>query len=158
MYFLSKSALDTRKFAAQIADNILHSDYGKKAVVLTLRGQLGAGKTTFIQGFLKQLGLTRPVKSPTFVLMREYDLKIPKPTKSSKSKLHIAHLDCYRLRNWHDLNELDFKEMLARPGNIILIEWPEIISKILPKKTIQIHIDHIDEHSRKITVAGLILE
>ena len=139
-----------------------------------MEGELGAGKTTFVQGLAKALRIKAKIKSPTFTLIKNYPitnyaLRIKEAKKirnSSFDKLrtlslsngqfvirnNLYHLDCYRLRDHKDLEMLGLKEILNDSGNIVLIEWSDRVKKILPKNHIKIHIDHIDKNVRKITV------
>jgi tRNA threonylcarbamoyladenosine biosynthesis protein TsaE len=128
------SSTETQQLAATIAALVLSEQPSSHACVVTLQGELGAGKTTFTQGFLKSLGIRRTVTSPTFVLMKRYSLK------GSHFK-NAYHLDCYRLKNPTELLTLGIKEILSDSRNLVLIEWPENISSILPKdmKVIQFH-------------------
>ena len=120
--FKTKSAQETKKIAKLLAQEI------SRPVVLALTGDLGSGKTTFIQGFLKGLGVKKRITSPTFVIMRTYNL--------------VYHIDCYRLSKPKELLKLGFKEILQNPKAIILIEWAEKIRKILPKNTIWLEFKH----------------
>ena len=120
--FKTKSAQETKKIAKLLAQEI------SRPVVLALTGDLGSGKTTFIQGFLKGLGVKKRITSPTFVIMRTYNL--------------VYHIDCYRLSKAKELLKLGFKEILQSPKVIILIEWAEKIQKILPKNTIWLEFKH----------------
>jgi tRNA threonylcarbamoyladenosine biosynthesis protein TsaE len=113
-----------------------------RALVIALRGDLGAGKTTFTQGFFRGLGIKRNPISPTFVIMRRYRVaKRPAFARASAGKkLQIAncftdiyHFDAYRLKKIEDVAVLEIDRILADPKNIILIEWPERIKKILPR-------------------------
>lgn len=119
----------------------------KNALVFSLEGELGAGKTTLVQGLAKILGIKSKVKSPTFTLMKKYLI----PSKL-KPKRYLYHLDCYRLRDHRDLLAFGIKDILKDKDNVILIEWPEKIKKILPKKHIKIRIDHLDKNTRKISI------
>lgn len=145
MEFLSKSPQETKKIAADLARKILKT---KKGVVIALEGELGAGKTTFIQGFAKVLGIKEKIKSPTFVLMKKYKLE----TRNRKLETNLYHLDCYRVWDDKDLKIPELKEIIQSSYNIVLVEWAERVKKILPKKHITIHIDHIGVNERKITI------
>ena len=87
-----------------------------------MRGDLGAGKTTFTQGFFRGLGIKRNPISPTFVIMRRYAV----PRKHFKN---IYHFDAYRLKRTEDLAVLGFDDVLSDAKNIVLIEWPERVGK-----------------------------
>ena len=145
MILTTKSAKETQKLAADLARKVVKSKPLKHARVFALEGELGAGKTTFIQGFAKALKIKQRITSPTFVLMRSYKL----PTTHYSL---LFHIDAFRLKDWHDLASLGIKDILAAPGNIVLIEWAERVQPILPKKHTKIHIDHLEKNTRKITI------
>lgn len=100
--------------------------------LLLLNGDLGAGKTTMTQGLGKSLGIKRPVKSPTFTIVREY----------REGRMPLFHMDFYRLEN-DDLSSIDLNEYLAEDG-IVVIEWPELIMNDLPDNYLQLTIKRID--------------
>jgi tRNA threonylcarbamoyladenosine biosynthesis protein TsaE len=123
------------RFAAGLAQQTLANPAGKHAKVIALVGNLGAGKTTFTQGFLKALGVKRRVISPTFLIIRPYKLK--------QKNFHLAfHIDCYRLNKPNELLVLGFKDLMNEPEHIVLIEWPELVKKYLPRDTLWIEIEH----------------
>lgn len=140
MIRVTKSPKETEKLAGFLLEKL--SDKDKKAIVVALEGELGAGKTVFTRGLAKALKIKQKIKSPTFTLMKSYKFK----------KGMLYHLDCYRLKDHHGLEVLGIKEILTDPQNIVLIEWADRVKKILPKKYIKIHIDHIDSKTRKIRV------
>lgn len=143
MILESKSVKKTQKIAADLAYKINKT---KKGAVIALEGELGAGKTTFIKGFAKALGVKSKIKSPTFVLMKRY--VVP------GGMFNLYHLDCYRVGDHKDLKIPELKEILetSHNHNIVLIEWAERVREILPKKHFIVHIDHIDTNVRKITI------
>lgn len=151
MEYQSKSDEETQKIAADLAASLVHNGHGLPAqagepIIIALEGELGAGKTTFTKGFTKALGVEEEIKSPTFVIMKTYQL-------SNREPYHfLFHLDCYRLRDEEDLIPLGVKDIMAEKGNIILIEWSERVANILPEKRVSIHIDHISENERKISI------
>ncbi len=95
--------------------------------VLALSGQLGAGKTTFVQGLAEGLGITEPVQSPTFILLNLYE--------------GLAHFDLYRLKTADDFTALGFHEYF-HSGVLCAIEWPERIQELLPPGTVHIHFEY----------------
>ncbi len=99
---------------------------GKTALVFALKGDLGAGKTTFVQGFFQGLGLKRHAQSPTFIIMRRHSLR-------HKKFSNIFHVDAYRFKKSSDLRALALEEVLSNPRNIILVEWADRARKIIPK-------------------------
>ena len=142
--YITKSTKETQRLAGILAKEF-SAKLTKKAVVIGLEGELGAGKTTFVKGFARALGVKEKILSPTFVLHKIYKLK------TTNYKL-LHHIDAYRLKDHQELIPLGIKEILADPQNIIIIEWSDRVAKILPKKYIKIHIDHIEENIRKIRV------
>lgn len=118
---------------------------GRQATVVALAGDLGAGKTTFTQGLAWALGVEEVVTSPTFVIEKIYKL-------SSRTKFtHLIHIDCYRLETAVELTHLGFNELLADPGNLIVIEWPERVGEILPAEAKKIDFRFVDENTREIS-------
>ena len=105
-----------------------------RAAVITLQGDLGAGKTTFTQGFLAALGYTDTVTSPTFVLMQRYPL-------DGEPFTNAYHLDAYRLTTPEDFAVFAFDEPLTNPTNIFLIEWPEV-ARTLITPVLALHFAH----------------
>lgn len=148
MESITKSASETQKFAYKLADTLERRNKEErieKARVVALSGDLGAGKTTFIQGFAKALGITDRLISPTFVLMRRYPLK---------DSGMLYHLDVYRLDNnlQEEIKNLGLSEVWNTKGNIVVIEWAEKIKDLLPEGTIWITFEYMDENTRKIKV------
>lgn len=119
------------------------------ATVVVLSGELGAGKTTFVQGFFRGAGIKKRAVSPTFVIMRRYRLA------PGKKFAHILHIDAYRLKNAKQLAPLAFGAMLADPKNLLLIEWGEQIKSALPKNAPWLKFRHgKKENERTITIKG----
>ena len=116
--------------------------------MIALEGELGAGKTTFVQGFAKALGIKENLTSPTFVIIKVYSLQL-------SVYRNLIHIDAYRLKDYKELEALEVREMIADPKNIIMIEWSDRVIQILPEKYIKVHIDHISEKNRKIQVTDL---
>jgi tRNA threonylcarbamoyladenosine biosynthesis protein TsaE len=110
--FLCRSAAETARLGAQVAAAPAVAD-GAPAV-LYLGGDLGTGKTTFARGFLEQLGVDTPVRSPTYTLLELY----------RPGMLTVLHLDLYRLHSPAELDELGLREW-AQPRHVWLIEWPD---------------------------------
>lgn len=126
----------TQKLGKSFAKKILNLPPKKTAVVLGLTGNLGGGKTTFLQGFAKGLGIKDKITSPTFVIYKKFSIKakIQCPTPNT-----YYHFDCYRINNPKEILGLGFREIISNPKNIVAIEWPERIKKIIPKGSIEIN-------------------
>lgn len=132
----TKSAKQTQSLGARFAKKLLAKRAKKTAVVLGLQGNLGGGKTTFLQGFAKGLGIKEKILSPTFVIQKRFS--------------NFYHIDCYRLKNEKDILELGWKKIISDPKNIVAVEWPEKIKKVLPKNTIFVNFKFINEGTREI--------
>lgn len=133
------SEKETKNLAKKLAGKI-------KSGVVALTGELGAGKTTFVQGFANGLGIKEKIISPTFVLIRQH--KIP------KSENTLFHIDLYRLENLKDLKQLGLEEILFNPNNIVLIEWAGKIKSLLPKNAVWVFLEIFNQNSRKISISG----
>ncbi len=144
---ISGSAKETQLIAAEFARQILQRHNSSQAVVLALQGELGTGKTTFLQGFAKGLGITEKILSPTFVVMKRFELK-------RKNFKNFYHVDCYRLKSAKDLEVLGLKEIISNPENIVAIERSEKAQKILPKKSVRIKCRHLEKDKREFVIHG----
>jgi len=111
--------------------------------VLLLQGNLGGGKTTFCQGVLTSLGAEGPFTSPSFVIMKKYSLPATSHFKN------VYHIDCYRVDE-QALLDLGWKEIIANQENLVLVEWPEKIKAVWPKKYYLLEFELAGEHQRKI--------
>ena len=133
MLIHSKRGEDTAKLAEYLAEKILsggvrtHSTSSGQgnAVVISLVGELGAGKTHFVKAFMKALGIKDTIQSPTFNIMKIYE--IPEKTKNGFQSAY--HIDAYRIKS-PDLLKLGFKEIVKDNKNIVFIEWADIIKDI----------------------------
>lgn len=140
--FITKSPTETKKIAAKFAKEILAKEQKKHAAVVGLVGELGSGKTTFAKGFAKGLGVRQTIQSPTFIIARRHSLK-------SKFYKNFYHVDAYRVGP-NDLLMLDWRDWIGSSENIILVEWVDRISKIIPKNSIKIHFETLKNGKRKI--------
>lgn len=122
---ITNNKLETENIGLELA-----SQFGG-GEILALDGNLGAGKTTFVKGIAKGLGIKKNICSPTFVIMNQYSLK-------NKAIKYLYHLDAYRLKSKKDLENIAFFDIINNPENIVVIEWANKIKKYLPKKIINI--------------------
>lgn len=132
--FLSTSAEETRRFAGEFAHKLRSGD------CVLLIGELGAGKTTFVQGLAQGLGITEAVRSPTFVLMRQYHGRMP-----------LYHFDAYRIKGLDELREIGFEDTVRAPG-ITVIEWGEKAVGLAPSNCWRIHIELLPDQKRRIRI------
>lgn len=147
MKYFSKNILNTKELAKILNWEILSTKPGnKKAVVFGLVGELGAGKTAFVKEFVKAAGVKEKVLSPTFLIMRSFDLK-SKKTYFKK----IYHIDAYRIEA-EDLLKLGLREIINDPKNIVMVEWADKVRNIMPRGTFWINFKHgKKENERNIT-------
>lgn len=116
------------------------------ATLVTLSGELGAGKTSFTQGIASSLGVTEPVTSPTFVLLKEYTLQGAGFTR-------LVHVDAYRLQGGKDLEPLELREYFSDPQSLVVLEWPEQVVDGLPPADVAIRLLVSPENGRTIVYA-----
>lgn len=140
----SHSPLETKKIAEEFVNGLTSHPKNSGATVLCLYGDLGSGKTTFTQHLASTLGIEDHVVSPTFIIMKSYELK----TKSWKL---LYHIDAYRLDGEEGMEKLGWKEIIENPENLVVVEWPQRIEKILPREYTRINFTFIDDVTREIT-------
>jgi tRNA threonylcarbamoyladenosine biosynthesis protein TsaE len=133
----SNSLLETQNLAKKLAKKY------REGAVIALSGDLGAGKTSFVQGFAQGLGIKDKIISPTFVVIRQHQIQ---------GSERLFHVDLYRLEGDLNINELGLKELFDDKSNLVLIEWPEKIAKDLPEETIYINFKKLSESEREITI------
>ncbi|MBI2038473.1 MAG: tRNA (adenosine(37)-N6)-threonylcarbamoyltransferase complex ATPase subunit type 1 TsaE [Candidatus Nealsonbacteria bacterium] len=134
---ISKSTEETQKIAKLLAKKILKFP-PRGAAVLALVGNLGSGKTCFLQGFARGLGIKEKINSPTFVIMKRFK--------------NFYHFDCYRISKSKDILDLGFKNILENTKNIVAIEWADKIKKIIPKDARWIKFEILGQNKRKIVI------
>ncbi len=144
--YITKSGSETQKIGKDLAKIILKAKDGRAAFIIGLEGDLGGGKTTFLQGFAKGLGVKEKILSPTFVIMKKFEIK------KSRNFQWFYHIDCYRIQKAEEISDLGLKEIIANRKNIVAIEWVERIRDILPESFLKIKFDFIDENKRKIKI------
>ncbi len=136
---ITASEKQTFEFAKKLAQKL------KGGEIIGLVGDLGAGKTIFTKGIAAGLGIKQNITSPTFVLMKVYEVK------SLKFKVKsLCHIDAYRIKTPQDIIAIGAEEYFNRPGTVTVIEWADNIKKILPKKTRYINLLQEGKRKRKI--------
>ena len=133
--FISNSVTDTESFAEQLAKGFTGGE------VLLLHGDLGAGKTHFVKGLARGLGVDDVITSPTFALHNAYC-----------GRLTLNHFDFYRIEDAEEVAILGLDEYFYDKHAVAAIEWSENIKDLLPRTCIDVIIEKIDENSRKITI------
>jgi tRNA threonylcarbamoyladenosine biosynthesis protein TsaE len=132
----SSSPDETRGIGERLAARLRPGD------VVACIGELGAGKTCFIQGLARGLGVTSVVTSPTFVLVNQY-----------RGRLPVYHLDAYRTLSLTELVDIGVEEMLHGDG-ITVVEWADKLLPLLPVRTITVAITGLGDEPRRITITG----
>lgn len=144
--YISNNTSQTKKIGENLAEKILNKKKKeKKAQVLALQGELGGGKTTFLQGFAKGLGIKERILSPTFVILKKFELL-------NRDFKFFYHIDCYRVKKEREILSLGFKKIISDPQNIIAVEWANHIKNILPKGVISIDFNFHNKNKRKIII------
>lgn len=132
----------------------LGDDFAKRYIragtVVCIRGELGAGKTHFIKGIARSLGIDeRELTSPTFALAHEFELEGHAVSTAPRA---LYHLDCYRFEKPEELLQLGIEDYLYPKHAATIIEWPERIESLIPTGSIDVRIDVISEQGRTISV------
>ena len=139
---VTESAKETKKIAILLSEAIKDQPLSNRAFIIALEGDLGSGKTTFIQGLAQGLKVRENILSPTFVIQKDFSLEL-------KNFKNFYHIDAYRLKNPEELLELGFKDLVGNPENIVVIEWANKVKKILPKEILRIKFVSLREISRR---------
>lgn len=132
--FFSRSPEQTRRIGMRLGSELKTGD------MICLQGNLGAGKTTFVQGLAQGWGSIDAVSSPTFIIVNEY--------RRATGGL-IFHLDAYRLESMPEAEELDLDAMLSE--GVVIIEWPEKLNGLIPNDRLWITLEHIQEEQRQMS-------
>jgi tRNA threonylcarbamoyladenosine biosynthesis protein TsaE len=150
---ITESASETQKVGEILAKEIIGqpAKKNKKALAIGLEGELGSGKTTFIQGLAKGLGIKERITSPTFVIFKKFNFRLASHLQ------YFYHIDCYRLNFAQELLDLGVKEIINQPESLIVIEWAERVKKILPQDTWWIRFEYLDKDKRKIILSATAL-
>jgi len=134
----------TKKIGEILAQEIAKTKLKKVAFIIALEGELGSGKTTFLQGFARGLRIKEKILSPTFVIMRRFNIR-----RKSCQFANFYHIDCYRIWKPKEILDLGFKKIISGPENIIAIEWADRIKKFLPKNALVLKFKFITRAAAK---------
>lgn len=135
MEVTSRSPKETQKIAQKLASDLQSGD------IVALYGELGSGKTVFVQALAAALGVKRPVTSPTFTIIKSYNL----------GNLTLHHIDLYRLEGVTQISALGLEEIFS-DKTIVVIEWADRIKSGLPEKRINVKIGKVNEKTRIINI------
>ncbi len=131
------SSEETRRLASALSPVLLPGD------VVVLAGDLGAGKTTFVQGLAVGLGITEQVTSPSFILMKEYQ----------GGRFPLMHLDVYRLQRIQEVIDLGYDEFLD-PSHIVAVEWGDVVEPLLPNEHLMVQLQHLGDDRRRVVLTA----
>ncbi|MFH1200943.1 MAG: tRNA (adenosine(37)-N6)-threonylcarbamoyltransferase complex ATPase subunit type 1 TsaE [bacterium] len=144
----ARNIKETTEIAKIFLNKILkNKNSNESALVVGLSGDLGAGKTTFVQAAGKHLGVKNKITSPTFVIIKKYP--IPEQfrygsgsLKKSKNYKFFFHLDAYRLKDEKELLHLGWEEIINNKDHLVFIEWPENVSRAMPSDARFVYLSH----------------
>lgn len=135
---LTTSVEETKALAAEFANTLVGGD------VVFLRGDLGAGKTTFVQGLMEAFGYKEPVRSPTFSLVNIH------PVDRGEIQ-QVAHIDLYRLKIPSEVLRLGLDDLVGKPSVVTLVEWPnEEIEQLVPSSYYEVRFERTSDSEREI--------
>lgn len=141
--FETQSFEETQKLGFDFAKDFVGGE------VIALHGDLGSGKTTFMQGLAKGLEIERNIISPTFIIMRSYEIK----SKKHPQIKFLYHLDLYRIETEAEAIDLGLQDLIADPQNVVAIEWPDKVENLLPEKRWDIYFEYLKDDKRRIRFA-----
>ena len=147
-----KSLKEMNAFAAKYAKTL------KGGEVLALTGELGSGKTAFVKGLAKALGIKHVVQSPTFLLMKCYPVlqatshnsDVRSESDMTSDLQAFCHVDAYRIKNERELINIGLGEKLEDPSVVTAIEWADLVKKIIPKRAVWINFSHGENPSERV--------
>lgn len=140
--YLTKSAEETQEVGEKFGRTLSRGE------TIALYGRLGTGKTTFVQGLARGLGIKEQVVSPSYILMRQYG----KGPKEAETTPKLVHIDLYRLESLRQVQDLGLDEVFEDKNSIVVIEWADKLKGELPEHCIKIIFEFIDNSGRKITI------
>jgi tRNA threonylcarbamoyladenosine biosynthesis protein TsaE len=142
----SERLIKKEELPALAAEVLMHARQAASAgaTVLALQGDLGAGKTTFVQALGTVLGVSEQITSPTFTIMKVYET-------TDETFTRLVHMDAYRIEDIAELPPLRFTDILATPKTLFCIEWPEKIAEALSSDILKLSLAIVDEFSRTAT-------
>ncbi len=143
---ITKNLSDTHSLASDFLNNLLKKYKDKKngAVVVGMYGDLGSGKTSFVQGVAKFLGVKDQIISPTFILQKRYELD----SSAQNIFSNLIHIDAYRMESSQELEHIKWDDLLKDENNLIFIEWPERVYQKMPEDHIRVVCAFIDKETR----------
>ena len=144
--FVSRGATETKRWAGTILRKLF--PLGREPLILALSGELGSGKTTFVQGLARFLGIRGRMQSPTFVLMKWYDISLRRWRALPYRRL--IHADAYRIKTIAEARRLGFPEVFADRDAIVVVEWADRIRKLFPNSAVWIYFHHGENPRERI--------
>jgi len=140
MKYTSKSPKQTEQLGLKLAKKL------KGGQILCLVGNLGSGKTCFVRGLARGLGIKQLITSPSFVFLKAF------PVSNNRKIKYLVHLDCYRLKNKDKIDNIIPLEYFGKKDILVVIEWPERIKSKLPTRTQYIKFKILNNQQRKIII------
>ncbi|HBM46167.1 TPA: tRNA (adenosine(37)-N6)-threonylcarbamoyltransferase complex ATPase subunit type 1 TsaE [Patescibacteria group bacterium] len=135
-----------KDFVASLNAIMKNDQMHEGAIVIGLSGDLGSGKTSFVQGVAKHFDIDDKIISPTFVIQKRYEMK------NHKNFKNLVHIDAYRLERPEEIIRIGWHDLIKEKGNVIFVEWPEKIAPLLPEGSKKIVFEFIDPETRKLEI------
>lgn len=136
---ISRNTIETKKLGGNLAATL------KGGEVICLYGDLGAGKTVFVQGMMEYFSPGKRVLSPTFIIVRHYLI-------NGQDIKKFLHIDLYRMSNAREIEGLEFFELMHKSDTVIAIEWAEKLQNLLPENRIDVRLETLSDQQRSIKI------
>lgn len=143
---ITRSEIETERLGKTFAQELQPQD------VVCLIGELGAGKTTFVKGLAKGLGIKARITSPTYVVVREHEIQGKGGRVKGEGIERLYHLDLYRLTSEKDVLGINIHDLLKDKNVVTVIEWPEVARSLIPSHAWIITFEQTDKNHREITI------
>lgn len=145
---ITQSAGDTQKLGEALGHSLLERGAGPAGIgesrnIICLWGELGSGKTTLVQGIARGLGIVSRLLSPTFIIVRRYQIPV--------TNMMLYHLDLYRTNTPDDAAVIGLSEMISEPNAVVIIEWPERLGAQLPERRTDIWLVTLPDGTHQLT-------
>lgn len=145
---VTRSEKETKRVARALGEEVRRTAFPKKggALVFALSGELGSGKTAFVQGALLGLGVKKKTSSPTFVIVKRFPVR-------GRGVKNVYHIDMYRIKSAHEVSTIGIEKILRERSAVVFIEWADKVRRKIPPRALWISFSYAGKKERKIVIS-----